>query len=126
MGVEKYRIDVNGVDITDAVEVDSYQTSYDPVYGESITTMDGVEHTVLLRHRGRVSFALNPQTEKMAKKICAAFEKMPAYVCYSCLQRNTEVYANMRLDSMSAQSMGRVRFGGAKWVDIGSVTLQEL
>ncbi|MCI7638217.1 MAG: hypothetical protein MSS60_00095 [Clostridiales bacterium] len=126
MANDKYKIEVNGVDITDAVEIDSYQTAYNPVYGETITTMDGVDHVVLLRRRGSVSFALNPQTEKMTERICSAFENLPAYVHYHCLQRHADVYANMRLDGLSAQSLGRIKFGGAKWVDLGSITLQEL
>ena len=126
MASEKYKVVVNGVDITDAVEIDSYQTSYDPVYGESITTMDGIEHVAILRHRGSVSFSLNPQTAQMAAKICAALETIPASVHYRCLQRNIDVLANMRLDGISAQALNRIRFGGAKWVSINEITLQEL
>ena len=55
-----YTVIVNGEDITSMIEVDSYSTALVPVYGGSVTTMDGVEHVSVLRNRGKLSFSVNP------------------------------------------------------------------
>lgn len=121
-----YVLKVNGVDFGRMVEIDSYHTSLEPVYGDSVTTMDGVEHIAVIRYRGAVEFTLNPQTDTASEKAFAALLKSPLEVYYHCLQRNADVIASMKLDSISAQHLGRARFCGRKWNEIPPITLMEL
>lgn len=122
----KPKLVVNGLDITDRVDIDSYATSLEPVYGDTVTTMDGVEHIAVIRYKGVVKFALNPQTDTATAELCSALLTGAIEVHYHCLQRNTEIIANMRIDGISAQYLGRVRFTGRKWNEIPAITLTEL
>lgn len=124
--MDKYLVEINGKEIGQMVEIDSYSTSLDPVYGDSVTTMDGVEHVAIIRYRGTVKFALNPRTDASTAEICALLLESPLQVRYHCLQRNTEVLARMKINSLSAQYLGRVRYGGRKWNEIPAITLKEL
>lgn len=126
MAIEKYQVIVNGLDITSVIDADSYETSLEPVYGESVTTMDGVEHTTVLRNRGNLSFGFNSLTVEKTAEVCTALLSLPAKVTYHCLQRHAEVIATMKLDSVSAQHLSRVRFGGARWNELGAITFKEL
>ena len=108
------------------VAVDSYSTSVIPVYGESIVTMDGVEHSSVLRNKGTVTFTPNPQTDTATEELCAVLLSGIMQVQYYCLQRNAEIIASMKLSGVSAQHLGRIRFGGRKWNEIPAITLTEL
>ena len=44
-----YTFKINNTDYSQFVERDSYVTELTPVFGETIKTMDGVNHTALLR-----------------------------------------------------------------------------
>ena len=123
---DKYTLVVNDVDLTNLVEIDSYATSLDLVYGDSIRTLDGVEHVSVLRYRGVVKFSLNPMPAAKYAAVCEALLETPLQVCYHCLQRNTEILAKMKLSSTTAKHLGRVRFAGQKWHEISSITLTEL
>lgn len=124
--VKKYPLEANGLDITNLVQADSYETALVPVYGETIITMDGIERTCVIRKRGEVSFEVNPQTASAAAALCEALLKYPVKMRYHCLQRNTEVLADMKLSSVSARHLSRVRFAGCEWNEIGKITLTEL
>lgn len=126
MAAEKYRVIVNDLDFTDLIDGSSYKTSIEPVYGDSVTTMDGVEHTCVLRNRGSLSFGFNSMTAEKSAAACTALLSLPAKVYYHCLQRHIDVYATMRLDGVSAQHLSRVNFGGARWNELGSITFKEL
>lgn len=126
MAIEKYQVIVNDLDITKMIDADSYDTSLEPVYGDSVTTMDGVEHVTVLRNRGTLSFGLNSLPAEKTAELCAALLAIPAKVRYSCLQRNTDVYATMRMDGVSAHHLFRISFCGAKWNELGTITFTEL
>lgn len=126
MAAEKYKVIVNDLDITDLIDGSSYKTGLEPVYGDSVTTMDGVEHTYVLRNRGTLSFGFNSLTAEKSAAVCTALLSLPAKVYYHCLQRHIDVYATMRLDGVSAQHLYRVNFGGAKWNEMGTITFTEL
>lgn len=126
MEIERYQIIVNDLDISKMIDADSYETSLEPVYGDSVTTMDGVEHITVLRNRGTLSFGFNSLTAEKTAEVCAALLAIPAKVQYRCLQRNIDVIATMRPDDVSAQHLYRARFGGARWNELGSITFTEL
>ena len=117
---------VNNVDYSGMIERDSYETSLSPVYGETITTMDGIGHTAVLRLRGEVSFKLNPSTSAKTAAFAADLLNAPVEVKYHCLQRNQDVTVQMVLDGVSAQFLSRCLYGGASWNQLESITLKEL
>lgn len=123
---DKLPLIVNGLDITNWIEIDSYETSLSPVYGDSVTTMDGVDHVAVTRYKGTVTVSLNPLTLDRTAQLCNALLSGAINAQYYCLQRNHEVFANMRIDGVSAQHLGRVRFGHKKWNEIPPITLTEL
>lgn len=122
----KYPVIMGGVDITAMIEVDSYETALIPVYGGSVTTMDGVEHTSVIREKGFLKFAVNPMTDVQTKKLNDAMKNSITEVQYHCTQRNTTVIATMKIDRPAARHMGRVHYGGAKWNKLSEITMTEL
>lgn len=126
MQMAKYRLEINGVDFSDMVEIDSYSTSRTAVYSEKVTTMDGVDHVVPLRHRGTLTVGLNPQTSANTVRLCNALTASRLDVIYHCLQRDVDVSAQMVLDSISSQHLGRVKYLGQRWNETSPITLQEL
>ncbi len=121
-----YTVNINGVDVTSMIEIDSYSTALIPVYGGSVTTMDGVEHVSVLRNKGKISFSVNPLTDTQTAQLTYALQPAVVEVKYHCLQRNTTIIATMRIDGITAQHLGRVRFAGRKWNEIAGITLMEL
>ena len=117
---------VNGVDFSRFVERDSYATTLEPVYAETIQTMDGVNHTALLRTRGSIRLRFNPQTDSDTAALCSALLAAPCEVQYRCLQRDVDVTALMCVDTISAQFLSRCLYLGDEWNQIESITLTEL
>ena len=121
-----YTVIINGVDITSMIEVDSYATDLIPVYGGSVTTMDGVEHVSVLRHKGKLSFSVNTLTDTQTAKLNDVLQPTVVEVQYHCLQRNTIIIATMKTDGSTARHLGRVRFGGCRWNELSGISLTEL
>lgn len=121
-----YTLTINGVDFTAMVERDSYKTAKIPVFSETVTTMDGVDHLVLLRHKGSCSFEFNPQTAAQTKIACDALLTKPCTVRYFNLQSNTYENASMTLDEQSAQFLSRCLSRGFRWNQMEPITLTEL
>lgn len=117
---------VNGVDFSRFVERDSYATALEPVYAETIQTMDGVNHTALLRTRGSIRLRFNPQTDSDTAALCSALLAAPCEVQYRCLQRDVDVTALMCVDTISAQFLSRCLYLGDEWNQMESITLTEL
>ena len=117
---------VNSHDYSGYVERDSYETSLIPVYGQSITTMDGVAHTALLRLKGEIKVSLNPTNSSDTASLCADLLSVPCEVMYHDLQRNQDVTALMVLDDVSASYLSRCLYQGLSWNQIDSITLKEL
>ena len=117
---------VNSVDFTSMIERDSYQTVRIPVYSETVTTMDGIDHVVLLRHKGGCTFEFNPQSAADTKTACDALLTQPCAVYYFNLQSNTYENASMTLDEQSAQYLSRCLSRGLRWNQMDPITLTEL
>ena len=122
----RQKLIVNGTDLSEYVERDSYRTSLTPVYGQTIETLNGVQHTALLRLRGALKVGLNPQTDTDTATICTALLNTPCQVTYHCLQRDADVTSLMKVDPISAQFLSRCLFLGDEWNDIDDITLTEL
>ncbi len=124
--MDKYKVQIDGVDFSHMVERDSYSTALEIVYSASVQTMDGITHTAPIRTRGSLSLGFNPQTSEDTRALCTALLKSPVEVLYYCLQRGEEVYATMMIDSVSATYLSRCLAFGQKWNDLQAITLQEL
>ena len=122
----KYTLIVNGFDLTDMVERDSYSTSLEPVAVPIITTMDGIDHTRIIRYRSRLQVSLNPQTAEQSALLTNALMISPMSVQFHCLQRNTTVTANMIIDEISADYLSRCLAYGKKWYQLDDLTFTEL
>ncbi len=120
--VAKYVLQVNGVDLTDLVERNSYSTSLTNVTSARITTLDGVDHVTLIRQKGVLRCRLNPQTAAETKLVMDALRVLPAEVYYHCIQRNANVYANMMVDGMSGDYLAKI----GDWIQTGTLTFTEL
>lgn len=121
-----YTVKINNLSISEDIERDSYQTSTIPVYSDSVQTMDGVEHLVLLRNKGSLSFALNPRTATRTATICTALLTQPCTVAYFDLEANANKNATMSIDQHSAKYLSRCLSQGLKWNEFDTITLTEL
>lgn len=124
--VHKYTLIINGFDCTDMVERDSYSTSLFPVAVPMITTMDGVDHTRIIRYKARLHVSLNPQTAEQGALLTAALMDSPMTVQFHCLQRNDDYTAKMILDEISADYLSRCLALGQKWIQPDDLTFTEL
>lgn len=89
---------INGTDFSGLLTKYGYATAYNPVYTSSLITMNGVEHLAYLRHRGSLTVTLKPLTGAQVSALTSALSTGVMTVCYTCMQRNTDVTANMKLD----------------------------
>lgn len=61
---------VNGIDLAPLCSKRGYSTSRVPVYGKSVTTLDGVTHSKILRWRNSVTVTLNDLTDSEVAYFC--------------------------------------------------------
>lgn len=98
-----YTFTVNGVDLSAKVQKYSYETSYTPVYSDTITTMDRIDHTVIVRWRHGLSLIINPmEDDELATLQTALSGSLVASVTFTSLQLGVDVTCNMMLDVASA------------------------
>lgn len=98
-----YTFTVNGVDLSAKVQKYSYETSYTPVYSDTITTMDRIDHTVIVRWRHGLSLIINPmEDDELAALQTALSGSLVASVTFTSLQLGVDVACNMMLDVASA------------------------
>jgi len=94
---------IDSVDYSSYITKYGYKTSVTPVYGASVTTLDGVEHTAVIRYKGAVSVVLRPLEATAQSTLSASLMAGTMSVTYTCLQRGVDVTATMKLDDMSAE-----------------------
>lgn len=121
-----YTLTVNGTDLTKYVKYDSYSTNKTPMYADPVTTLDGVQHTALIRSVGSVTFELNPQNATDTQIIASALLTQPCAVKYFSLQTQQYEDATMKLTDQSADYLVKCKFLGQKWNQINTITLVEL
>lgn len=117
---------VNSVNLAPFVERDSYNTRKEPVYSDTITTMDGVDHCVPLRSRNILSVSFNPVTQAEAVTIITALMSLPASVTFTSLQTGQSETASMILSETEINFLSRCLSAGQSWVSIGEIELTEL
>ena len=123
---DKYTVKFNGVDVSRMIDFSEYRTAVQPVYSDTITTLDKVDHFYKIRERGLLSVSFNSLTAAGTAKLCALLLDAPVEVDYHCIQRNKDVKARMRLDSLSSRKLHRVMLGNQAWAETDGITLTEL
>ena len=119
-----YTLIINGHSYAYQVKRYTYQTDRVPVDTERITTMDGVDHVVVIRHKGVLRFEVNPQTEANYKTLCDDLSAGVMTVKYHCLQTNSDVTQTMKVSTLSG-ALGIVN-ADRKLVDGISLVFEEL
>ena len=121
-----YTYTINGVDFSDYVNRDKYYTGIVPVYGDKVTTLDGVDHVVVLRHKGFIKHGLNALTQTQLIKLSNELMKSPLTVEYYCQQRGYVVTAQMIPSDQTARRLVDCVYGDSTWHEIDDITLTEL
>ena len=97
-----YTLKINTTDFSSRVERYGYETSYTPVYSDAITTMDKIDHTVIVRWRHGLTVKLKPQSEAELYALQTALLTTNIQsVKFSSLQLNADVTCNMTVSPES-------------------------
>lgn len=108
---------INTVDYSSYLTKYGYSTTYIPVFADSVTTLDGVEHTAVIRYRGSLTVTLRPMTATEWATFSAALAGILS-ITYTNIQKGTDVTANMRMDDYSADTVlinaSRTLFGNCQ------------
>lgn len=118
-----FKFKVNGVDFSDIVHKYGYTTDRVPVYSKTVTTLDGVAHTRLIRTKGILKVPLNPASESRISEFYAELQKLPANVEYHSFQSG-DVTETMKLSTMSAEFV--LGTPDTKWVAGTRITFEQL
>lgn len=98
-----YTFKVNDTDFSGYVLRYGYETSYTPVYSDTVTTMDKVDHAVVMRWRHGLTVKLRPMSEAELSTLRASLSgSTVASIKFSSLQLATVVTCNMMMDPSSA------------------------
>ena len=99
-----YTLKINNTDFSTKVQKYSYKTSYSPVYSDSVSTMDKIDHSVICRWRHSLEFTLNPMSEADLHALHTALSLANiTSVKFTSLQLNDDVTCNMVLDMDAAE-----------------------
>lgn len=106
------------------VDYSTYLTKYGysvqrtPVYADSVTTLDKVEHTALIRYRATLTVTLRPMTATEWATFSAVILGAILSVTFTNIETGSDETKNMRLDPYSAETVlinsSRTLFGGCK------------
>lgn len=97
--------EINGTDFSGLITRYGYATAYNPVYTQSLMTLNGYEKVAYLRHRGSLTVTLRPLTSAELSVFTAALATGIMEIRYTCLQRNMDVIARMKLDGGDSAEM---------------------
>lgn len=93
-----YTFKVNSTNLASYVERYSYSTAKIPVYSDTVTTLDGVDHAVIIRWKHQLTVTLNPMSEATLATVQAALGNATvASVQFASLQDGSVVTKNMRI-----------------------------
>ena len=119
-----YTFKINNVDFSDVIQKYGYATSYDPVYSDSMMSLNGIEYIAILRYRGTLTITLKPLEGTRLSQLTTALTAGIPEITYTCLQRNADVITSMRLDVNSAELL--LENASRKLVGNTQITFTEL
>jgi len=91
----KYPFLLNGVDFSHLIHFRSYQTDRQPVFSNTYTDLDGVDHYVVSRWRGFANMSTNDMKVEDAAALSAELMKWPLRVTYYSFQLEKVVTETM-------------------------------
>ena len=98
-----YTFEINGVDFTDIIKKYGYKTAYEPIYTDTITTLDRVDHTAIVRWKHGVTIPLRPLTVVRIAQLTTELKKGIPSITFTSTQTNGIVTAKMKIDDYSAE-----------------------
>lgn len=116
-----YQFKVNGTDFSDMVYKRGYKTVQTPVYGRTVTTMDGVRHRKLRRYRNTLITYFNAPTEARARAFCAELTS-GQQITYTLLQSGQAVTETMDLAGIELSALARV--SDKQWLEGFELTFE--
>ena len=123
----KWKLEIEEHDFAPYAERGSYSTRWVPVFGKEVESLARVKHVDMIRHRGYLSFRLNPQDiETNARLARILLDHPPVTVVYHCLQRNQDVVATMLPDAPTMAHLSYCLAYGKDWTESEEITLEEL
>lgn len=114
-----YTFKINTVDYSDCIQMYGYDTAYDPIFADTVTTLDKVDHTAIIRWKHGLTIRVKPlETTRLTQLVTALTAGIPS-ITFTSLQLGSDVTANMKLDSLSASLL--LQNATHKW--LGGTTL---
>ena len=111
-----YTFKINGVDFSDIIMRYGYQTAYEPIYTDRITTLDGVDHTAIIRWRNGVTIPVRPLERTRLIQLTNALKAGIPTITFTSLQQGTDVTASMTMEDYSLELLlhnaSRLLLGG--------------
>lgn len=121
----KTTFEVNGVDLAALCSKRGYSTARVPVYGKSVTTLDGVTHTRLLRWRNSVTVTLNDLTDEEVALFCAAITDSTLTVRFFSAQLGAVVENTMTVATGGVTSPFLLQHRTARYWSGRAVTFEQ-
>lgn len=119
-----YLFTINGVDFSDVVHKYGYQTDLVPVYSKRVTTLDKVDHEVVVRRRGGLTITSNPLKRERAKELAAALSSLPGQIGYHSFQLGRDVTQRMRVTGIPMELV--LKTPETDWVSGVTLTFEQL
>lgn len=114
-----YTFKINGTDFSDIIMRYGYKTAYDPIYSDTITTLDMVDHTVIVRYKNGLTIPVRPLERVRLVQLTNALKNngIPV-ITFTSLQQGVDVTANMRMDDYTSElvlrNASRLLLGGTE------------
>ena len=122
----KYSTIINGVDISEFIENDSYKTSVSNIMSRTITTIGGVDYAAKLRERYTVRFKLRAISAENLAMVSALILDAPIEFYGRILQKNANVSAMMIPDAITSQYLSEFVYGGIDWNNSEEIVLTSM
>ena len=115
----------NETDLTDLVGY-GYSVEYVPQYGNSVTTLDGADHSAKIRDRVRLTVPFIALTDEQLADVLALFPETNAYVTwtYDDPKRGADRTVQMKYEVRQSKILAGYRDGSRYWNGL-TLTLTE-
>ncbi len=111
-----YTFKIDGVDFSDIITKYGYRTAYEPIYTDRITTLDGVDHTAIIRWRNGLTIPVRPLERPRLIQLTNKLREGIPTITFTSLQQGTDVTARMTMDDYTLelllQNASRLLLGG--------------
>ena len=119
-----YTFKINTVDYSDCIKQYGYSTKYDPVFSNTVTTLDKVDHMAIIRRRHTLTIEVKPlETTRLSQLTTALTAGIPS-ITFTSLQQGADVTCNMHMDSDTVALL--LQNKTHKWLGGTTLTFVEL